>query len=68
MPFNTFLEAIRDRELQRASVEGICMIAICLVLIALLSGLPIEIRGLLFISTCAVVGWRLLYAIEGRRG
>ena len=68
LPYKTFFEAIKDRELQRASIEGICMMAICLILMALLAGLPIEIRGLLFISTVLVVGWRLLYAIDGRRG
>lgn len=67
LAFSSFFDALRNRELQRSSLEGICMIAIVLVLLRILSFIPTEIMGLIFISTLIVVAWRMLKSIDGSR-
>ncbi len=67
LPLPSFWDALRDKEVLRSSLEGVCMIVIVLVLVRLLSFLPIEIQGLLIISTAIVAAWRILQSVEGRR-
>lgn len=67
LAFNSFGDAIRNREIQRSTLEGICMIAIVVVLLRIFYFLPTEIMAVIFMATIIVVAWRVLKSIDGRR-
>jgi tetratricopeptide (TPR) repeat protein len=67
MPFNSYWDALRDKHLQRASLEGLCCVIIVVVLLRLLDFLPLDVRGAIIIATAIVVGWRFIQALDGAR-
>lgn len=67
MPFNSFWDALRNRELQRASWEGISIILILIVLLRILYFLPGDVQGVIVISATIVIAWRFLKAFDGAR-
>lgn len=68
LPFHSFREAFTNREVQRASLEGLCILLVLLLLLRVFEFFPLEIKGVVSIATIAVAAWRCLRAIEGRRG
>ena len=68
LPFDSYWDALRSRELQRASLESLSIIAVVCVLLAFFGYLPLDIKGSVVIATVIVVAWRLLKAIDGQRG
>lgn len=68
LPFNSFWDALRDRELQRASLESLCIFAVLAIVLTVFGFLPLDVKGVVIIAAVAVVAWRFLKAIEGQRG
>lgn len=66
LPFHTFREALMSRDVQIASLEGACIIVILFLLLHAFYFLPLEIKGVVAMSTIIVSGWRFLRAIEGK--
>lgn len=68
LPAESFWEALTDREILRSAVEGVGMIAVLGIVFRVFAAMPLEIKGVLIISATAVLSWRVLQAIEGRKG
>jgi hypothetical protein len=68
LPFNSFWDALRSREIQRSSVEGLCILAVMAVALQIFGFLSFDVKGTVIIATLIVVSWRLLKAIDGQRG
>lgn len=66
LPFHTFREALMSRDVQIASLESACIIIVLLIVLRVFYFLPLEIKGVVAISTTIVSGWRFLRAIEGK--
>ena len=66
LPFHTFREALASRDVQIASLESACIIVILVVLLRVFYFFPLEIKGVVAMSTIIVSGWRFLRAIEGK--
>ncbi len=70
LPTNTFLETWHRDEIRRPILreirEGVMIIAVVLLALYLSSWMPIEIQGLLLISTICVLGWKGLKAITDK--
>ena len=68
LPFDSYWDALRSRELQRASLEGLSIIAVVCAVLAFFGYLPLDIKGSVIVAAIIVVAWRLLKAIEGQKG
>jgi tetratricopeptide (TPR) repeat protein len=67
MPYRQFREALRDKEIQRATWE--CA-AVCLVLAVVLfvfQSLELDVKGVLVMAAIIVMAWRFLQAIGPKR-
>jgi tetratricopeptide (TPR) repeat protein len=67
LPYKTFREALRDKELLRATAEAAACVLVLMVCLWGFSAMPLDIQGVLIMSTVIVVGWRFLQAIGPRR-
>ncbi len=65
---DTFLAALRDPGVRQATWESVAMLCVVLLCIQVFRFLPLLVQVSVFMSTICVVAWRLLRAIEGRRG
>ncbi len=65
---DTFLAALRDPGVRQASLESVVMVCVVLLCFQVFSFLPLLVQASVFVSAVWVVLWRLLRAIEGRRG
>lgn len=65
---DTFLAALRDPGVRQATWESVAMLCVVLLCIQIFRFLPLLVQVSVFMSTICVVAWRLLRAIEGRRG
>lgn len=68
LPFDSYWDALRNRELLRASLEGLSILAVVGVVLTVFGFLPLDVKGAILIAAVIVVAWRLLKAIEGQRG
>lgn len=66
LPFHTFREALMNRDVQIASLESACILVVLLIVLRVFYFFPLEIKGVVTISTVIVCGWRFLRAIEGK--
>jgi tetratricopeptide (TPR) repeat protein len=69
MPVDHFLDTLRRddvrRDLLRETADFLAKLAVIGIALYVASWMPIEIKGLLFISACAVLSWRFLRRIGG---
>ncbi|MBV9849024.1 MAG: hypothetical protein JO250_04970 [Armatimonadetes bacterium] len=66
-PHDTFREALRDKEVLRASAETTaCVLVLCAAL-WVASAQPLEVKGILIMAAIIVVAWRFLQAIGSPR-
>ncbi len=67
LPYATFREALRDKELLRATAEAAACAVVLMIALGVFSAQPLDIKGVLVISTVIVVAWRVLQAVGPRR-
>ena len=68
LPHDRFGDALRDKEVLRASAESAACVLVLFAALAVADAQPLEVKGVLIISTVIVVAWRFLQAIGGSRG
>lgn len=68
LAYDTFWEALRDREVQRATWESVAVLCVLGLCLHIFFFLPTLVQGSVALSTIIVMGWRFLRALEGRRG
>lgn len=66
--YDTFRDALRDPGVRQATWESAVMLGVVLLGVQVFTFLPVLLQGCVIISTLCVVAWRMLRAIEGRRG
>ena len=63
LPHESFWDALRDKEVLRATAEAGACVLVLLAALAVAAAQPLEIKGVLIIATLIVVAWRFLQAI-----
>lgn len=66
--YDTFGAALRDPGVRQATWESIIMLGVVLLCFQVFHALPLLAQVSVLIPAIAVIAWRLLRAIEGRRG
>lgn len=66
--YDSFRDALRDRTVRQATLESVVMLGVVLLCLQIFTFLPQLMQGAVVIAAVAVVAWRILRAIEGRRG
>lgn len=65
---DSFLDALRDPGVRQATWESAVMLGVVLLCFQVFQRLPVLVQASVLLATIAVIAWRLLRAIEGRRG
>jgi len=65
---DSFREALRDPGVRQATLESAVMLGVALLCFQVFTLLPLLAQASVFVATACVAAWRLLRAIEGRRG
>ncbi len=66
--YDSFRDALRDSGVRQATLESVIMLGVVLLCFQIFTRLPLLLQVSVFFSTLCVLSWRLLRAIEGRRG
>lgn len=66
--YDTFGAALRDPGVRQATLESVVMLGVVLLCFQVFHALPLLAQASVLIPAFAVIAWRLLRAIEGRRG
>lgn len=66
--YDSFFDALRDPGVRQATWESVVMLCVVLLCFQVFSFLPLLAQGSVVIAALCVIAWRLLRAIEGRRG
>jgi len=66
--YDSFFDALRDPGVRQATWESVVMLCVVLLCFQVFLFLPLLAQGSVVIAALCVIAWRLLRAIEGRRG
>lgn len=66
--YDTFLAALRDPGVQQATWESVVMLGVVVLCFQVFRFLPLLVQASVLFAAVCVIAWRLLRAIEGRRG